>query len=252
MPTTGPCRVRYLETVAAPVVGIGHYEPLRHYAEVHLRLSPGERGSGITFESACHVDTLVLSWQRLIQTHVFEREHPGVLIGAPLTDLKITLLTGRAHIKHTEGGDFREATYRAIRQGLMQAKMMLLEPVGRFRLRAPREYMGRLLGDLQALHAQAEPPVCTADEVLLEGSAPLATMSGYQTDFLAATRGKGSFFFEADHYEPAHNAAEVIEQAHYEPLADEPADSVFCQHGAGITVAWYKVPEWAHCPADNC
>ena len=251
----GPCRVRYLETVAAPVVGIGHYEPLRHYAEVHLRLSPGEQGSGITFESACHVDTLALSWQRLIQTHVFEREHPGVLIGAPLTDLKITLLTGRAHIKHTEGGDFREATYRAIRQGLMQAKMVLLEPVGRFRLRAPREYMGRLLGDLQALHAQAEPPVCTADEVLLEGSAPLATMSGYQTDFLAATRGKGSFFFEADHYEPAHNAAEVIEQAHYEPLADEPADSVFCQHGAGITVAWYKVPEWAHCPAvpaDNC
>ena len=217
---------------------------------MHLRLSPGERGSGITFESACHVDTLALSWQRLIQTHVFEREHPGVLIGAPLTDLKITLLTGRAHIKHTEGGDFREATYRAIRQGLMQAKMVLLEPVGRFRLRAPREYMGRLLGDLQALHAQAEPPVCTADEVLLEGSAPLATMSGYQTDFLAATRGKGSFFFEADHYEPAHNAAEVIEQAHYEPLADEPADSVFCQHGAGITVAWYKVPEWAHLQAE--
>lgn len=247
----GPCRVRYAETIEESVVGIGHYEPLRHYAEVQLRLSPGPRGSGVTFASECHVDTLALSWQRLIQTHVFEREHPGVLVGAPLTDVRITLLTGRAHLKHTEGGDFREATYRAIRQGLMQAKCTLLEPVGRFQLRAPRECLGRLLSDLQALHAQSEPPLCEGDEVILEGAAPLAAMAAYPPDFLAATHGKGVYLFEPDHYAPAHNAREVIEEAQYEPLAAEPADSVFCQHGAGVVVAWHKVSQWAHCTAPD-
>ena len=246
----GPCRMRYLETIEEAVVGIGHYEPLRHYAEVHLRLSPGPRGSGVTFASRCHVDHLALSWQRLIETHVFEREYPGVLIGAPITDVRIELVAGRAHLKHTEGGDFREATARAIRQGLMQARSVLLEPVCRFRLRAPRECMGRLLGDLQGLSARSEPPVCTPEEVEIEGTAPLSTMCAYPTDFLAATRGKGSLFYEPLGYEPAHDAREVVERANYSPLADEPADSVFCQHGAGLNVAWYKVREWAHCSTE--
>lgn len=242
----GPCRVRYMETISEPVCGIGHYEPLRHYAEVHLKLEPGERGSGITFRSDCHVDELALNWQRLIRSHVFERAHKGVLIGAPLTDVRITLLAGRAHIKHTEGGDFRQATYRAIRQALMQAKSVLLEPVCRFEMRASADAMGRLLGDLGKMRAQTEQPVFMGDEVQISGEAVFALLAEYQTDFSAITHGRGAFVWRFSRYQPCLNAEEVIAERAYRPLADEPADSVFCAKGAGFTVAWDRVRDFAH------
>ena len=242
----GPCRVRYMETIASPVCGIGHYEPLRHYAEVHLKLEPGERGSGITFKSNVHVDDLAFNWQRLIESHVFERTHKGVLVGAPLTDIKVTLLAGRAHLKHTEGGDFRQSTYRAIRQALMQAENVLLEPVCRFEMRAPADNMGKLMGDLSRMHAKTESPVFLDDEIQITGEAVFSLLSGYQTEFAAITHGRGAFTWQLSHYEPCLNAEEVIAERAYQPLADEPADSVFCAKGAGFTVAWDKVRDFAH------
>lgn len=244
--TFGPCRVLYKETIAAPVVGIGHYEPLRHYAEVHLRLSPGPRGSGVTFRSLCHVDTLALSWQRLIETHVFEKQHKGVLTGAPLTDVSVELLAGRAHLKHTEGGDFRQAVYRAIRNGLMQAQSVLLEPVCGFSLRAPAVSYGTLAGALGRMQATLEPPQYEGEEVLMRGEAPYADFAAWQADFLAVTRGCGALRVWMSRYAPCRNAAAVIAAAAYNPLADDTPDSVFCQHGAGFTVAWDHVREWAH------
>ena len=242
----GPCRVRYLETIAAPSCGIGHYEPLRHYAEVHLRLEPGARGSGVAFASACHVDDLALNWQRLIETHVFEYAHKGVLIGAPLTDVKITLLAGRAHLKHTEGGDFREATYRAIRNALMRARGILLEPVCRFELRAPAEALGRVLGDLSRLRADAQPPLMENDELLISGEAPFSRLSGYQESLASLTHGRGALAWRLDHYAPCEDADAVVAERSYNPLADDTPDSVFCAHGAGFTVAWDKVRDFAH------
>ena len=242
----GPCRVRYLETIAAPACGIGHYEPLRHYAEVHLRLEPGPRGSGVRFASACHVDDLALNWQRLIETHIFEYAHKGVLIGAPLTDVKITLLAGRAHLKHTEGGDFREATYRAVRNALMRATGVLLEPVCRFELRAPAEALGRVLGDLSRLRSDTRPPLVEGDELFISGEAPFARLSGYQEALAALTHGRGALAWRLDHYAPCEEAEAVVAERGYNPLADDTPDSVFWSHGAGFTVAWDRVRDFAH------
>ena len=245
----GPARVLYRETVKAPCVGIGHYEPLRHYAEVWLRLVPTGPGSGVTFRSLCHVDTLALNWQRLIETHVLEKQHKGVLTGAPLTDVRVELLTGRAHIKHTEGGDFRQSVYRAIRNALMYGESRLLEPICRFSMRAPEECYGRLAGDLSRMRAQIEPPEYDGDRVTLRGEAPFAALSGYQTEFLAATHGKGALTVRLSRYAPCRDedAARIVAEANYNPLADDTPDSVFCQKGAGFRVAWDHVREWAHC-----
>ena len=242
----GPCRVLYQETIAAPAIGIGHYEPLRHYAEVWLRISPAPAGSGVAFRSLCHVDTLALNWQRLIETHVFEKRHRGVLTGAPLTDVTVELLTGRAHLKHTEGGDFRQAVYRAIRNALMNAQSVLLEPICGFEITAPSEQYGALAGALSRMQADAEPPEYEAELVRIKGEAPYAVFAPWQEDFMALTRGRGSLQVWASRYAPCRDAAAVIGQAHYNPLADDTPDSVFCSHGAGYTVPWQEVPAHAH------
>ena len=242
----GPCRVRYVETIAEKAYGIGHYEPLRHYAEVHLKLEPGERGSGITYESRCHVDDLTYNWQRLIESHVFERTHKGVLTGSPLTDIKVTLLAGKAHLKHTEGGDFRQATYRAIRNALMQAKNILMEPVCAFSMRAPAESMGRLLGDLNKMRAKTEPPEYVNDDIFITGEAVFSLLNEYQIEFTSVTHGRGALSWRLSHYEPCAEQDKIVEERGYRPLADEPADSVFCAKGAGFTVAWDQVREYAH------
>ena len=247
----GPMRVLYMETIAAPAVGVGHYEPLRHYAEVQLRLVPGPRGSGIRFESLCHVDELALNWQRLIETHVFEKAYKGVLTGAPLTDVTVQLLHGRSHLKHTEGGDFRESTYRAIRNALMYAESVLLEPICRFTLSAPSDCYGRVMGDLARMFAQADPPVVDGERFTVSGEAAVAVFSAYNDEFLAATHGRGRLQYRLDHYAPCRDAEAVIEAAHYNPLADDTPDSVFCAHGAGYTVPWDQVRAHAHCAVEN-
>ena len=248
----GNRRVIFLETIAEPAIGIGHYEPLRHYAEVHLRLVPGPRGSGIRFESKCHVDILGLNWQRLIETHVFEKQHRGVLTGAPLTDVTVQLLTGRAHLKHTEGGDFREATYRAIRNALMNAKSVLLEPVCAFTLRAPAELYGRLAGDMTRLRADCEPPVYAGDMVEISGQATFREISEYARNLPAQTHGRGALTYRLDHYTPARDADALVAESGYNPLADDTPDSVFCARGAGFVVHWQDVPAYAHLPQEYC
>ena len=247
----GPLRVMYMETIAAPAVGVGHYEPLRHYAEVQLRLVPGPRGSGVRFESLCHVDELALNWQRLIETHVYEKAHRGVLTGAPLTDVTVQLLHGRAHLKHTEGGDFRQSTYRAIRNALMFAQSVLLEPVCRFTLRAPADSYGKVMGDLARMHAETEAPQSEGERFTVTGEATVAQFSLYNDAFLAATHGRGQLQYRLDHYAPCRDAEAVIEAAHYNPLADDTPDSVFCSHGAGYTVPWNEVKAHAHCPVEE-
>ena len=242
----GSCRVRHMETIAEKTYGIGHYEPLRHYAEVHLMLEPDKRGSGITYESRCHVDDLSYNWQRLIESHIFERTHKGVLTGSPLTDVKVTLLAGRAHLKHTEGGDFRQATYRAIRNALMQAKNVLMEPVCSFTMRAPTEAMGRLLGDLNKMRAKTDPPEYINDEISITGEAVFSLLNEYQTEFASVTHGRGSLSWRLSHYEPCAEQERIVEERGYRPLADEPADSVFCAKGAGFTVPWDQVRGYAH------
>ena len=245
----GPARVLYRETVAAPVVGIGHYEPLRHYAEVHLRLSPAPRGSGIRFVSLCSVNDLALNWQRLIETHVFEREHKGVLTGAPLTDVTVELLCGRAHLKHTEGGDFRQAVGRAMRNALMHAENVLLEPVCRYEIRIPSEMAGRVSASLAQLRAEAEAPVPSGQETLLCGEVRLSRFIPWQDDFPAFTRGRGSLSVAFSRYTPCEprDQADIVAARQYNPLADDTPDSVFCAHGAGYTVSWDKVKDFAHC-----
>ncbi len=244
--------VVYRETIADTVLGIGHFEPLRHYAEVQLLLAPGERGSGIVLSADCDADMLAASWQRLVLTHLEEREHPGVLLGAPLTDVKITLVAGRAHLKHTEGGDFRQATYRAVRQGLMQAESVLLEPYYAFRLELPAGAVGRAMSDVQRMSGSFEPPAVQGDTAILEGTAPVATMRGYAPEVAAYTGGAGRLSLSPDGCRPCHNAAEVIEQAGYDPVRDteNPPDSVFCAHGAGYTVKWEEVAAHAHVQTD--
>ena len=241
-------RIVYKETIASPAVGIGHFEPLRHYAEVHLLLEPGERGSGLVFASACPTDVLDLNWQRLILTHLGEKTHIGVLTGAPVTDMKITLLTGRAHVKHTEGGDFREATYRAVRQGLMQADSILLEPYYAFRLEVPESCIGRAMSDIQRLDGSFEIPESKDGRAVLTGKAPVSTLRDYWTEVAAYTRGEGRLSCELSGYEPCHNAAEVIAAAAYDAAHDveNTPDSVFCSHGAGHVVKWDEVPAQAH------
>ena len=240
--------ILYKETVADTVIGKGHFEPLRHYAEVHLRIEPLSEGSGVVADTECDRDTLALNWQRLVMTHIEERAHRGVLIGAPLSDVKITLLAGRAHLKHTEGGDFREATYRAIRQGLMKAKSILLEPCFRFRAELPREYLGRLMRDITAMHGVAEPPEINEDSAVLEGVCPVATIRSYQTELRAYTRGEGRLFFVGSVYLPAHNADEVIAERAYDPTLDSrhTPSSVFCKGGAGYSVPWNEADALMH------
>ena len=245
----GSGTICYRETIAAPVIGIGHFEPLRHYAEVHLLLEPGERGSGLHFASACPTDVLDLNWQRLVLTHLAEREHPGVLTGSPITDMKITLLTGRAHDKHTEGGDFRQATYRAVRQGLMQAESVLLEPWYEFRLELPAEQVGRAMSDLQRMNRETAPPELDGGgTAVLTGAAPVGAMQGYAREVAAYTRGQGRLLCQPGGYRPCAGAEEVIAAAGYDPERDveNPADSVFCAHGGGYSVPWDQVRAAAH------
>lgn len=238
----------YKETVAAPVEGVGHFEPLRHYAEVHLLIEPGEPESGITVDSLCREEVLGKNWQRLIITHVLEKTHRGVLIGAPLTDAKITLVAGRAHVKHTEGGDFRQATYRALRQGLMKAENVLIEPYYAFRLEVPAEQLGRAVSDIRVMDGKIASPESDGVTAVITGRAPVSEMRSYQSDVMAYTKGKGKLALFPDGYSPCHNAEKVIAAAGYDPEADieNTPDSVFCSHGAGVTVKWYDVEKYMH------
>lgn len=247
-----PPHVLYKETIAAPVVGIGHYEPLRHYAEVWLKLEPGAPGSGISFAADCPPNSLDENWQRLIRTHVFERAHPGVLTGSPLCDVRIWLIAGRAHLKHTEGGDFREATCRAIRNALMQAENVLLEPVVRFELAMPNEALARVTGELLRIGAQLDASETDGGETTLTGRCTAAMFWDYPTRFAASTHGHGRIATRFDRYEPCKNQDDMVRQSGYDPLADtlNPPGSVFCSHGAGFYVAWDHVREWAHCEVE--
>ena len=238
----------YQETIANVVEGVGHFEPLRHYAEVHLVLEPGEPGSGLQFATKCSEDVLDKNWQRLILTHLEEKEHLGVLTGSPITDMLITVVAGRAHTKHTEGGDFRQATYRALRQGLCKAQSVLLEPVYTFRLELPAGIIGRAMTDIQTKQGHFELPVMDGEYAILTGTVPVSEMSGYQTEMLAYSGGKGRLFTELKGYEPCHNAQEVIEQTGYEAEHDvaNPCGSVFCAHGAGFVVEWDSVEAYMH------
>ena len=242
--------VVYKETIKAPVEGVGHFEPLRHYAEVHLLLEPAERGSGLTFKTAVSEDDLDRNWQRLILTHLLEKEHKGVLTGSPVTDMAITLVAGRAHLKHTEGGDFRQATYRAVRQGLMKAESVLLEPVYDFTLTVPAENAGRVMHDIPLMAGTLEPPEMDGETASFKGRCPVATMQGYAADVAAYSRGKGRLSLRYGGYEECHGAEEVIASFGYSPEADleNTPDSVFCSHGAGVTVGWREVEGHMHLP----
>ncbi len=244
----GSGSIVYKETIATAAEGIGHFEPLRHYAEVHLLLEPGEPGSGLQFASACSVDELDLNWQRLVLTHLEEKTHSGVLTGSPITDMRITLVAGRAHLKHTEGGDFRQATDRALRQGLMQCESVLLEPVFSYTLEVPGEQLGRAMSDIQRMHGSFDSPVTEGENSVLKGSVPVAEADGYQREVNAYTRGHGRFSCSLKGYEPCHNTEEVLNRIHYDPDSDleNPSSSVFCAHGAGFLVEWQQVPEYAH------
>ena len=238
----------YRETIAGAVEGVGHYEPLRHYAEVHLLMEPLPRGSGLVLTSACPQDMLDINWQRLVLTHLAERSHPGVLTGSPITDMKLTLVAGRAHQKHTEGGDFRQATYRAVRQGLMEAESILLEPWYNFRLEVPAEQVGRALSDLQRMHGRVEPPETAGDMAVLTGSAPVEQLRDYGREVAAYTRGRGRLSCTSGGYAPCHNQEEVVAAMGYDPERDveNPPGSVFCAHGAGYNVKWDEVKAHAH------
>ncbi len=245
----GPGRIVYLETIAAPAEGVGHFEPLRHYAEVHLLLEPLERGAGLVLDTACSENVLDRNWQRLVLTHLMEKAHVGVLTGSPITDMKITLLTGRAHLKHTEGGDFRQATYRAVRQGLMCAKSVLLEPWYAFRLEVPTGSVGRAMTDLQRMGAEFQSPQPGAgDTSVLTGSVPVSEVGGYWTQVAAYTGGRGRFSCAVEGYRSCHNAEAVVAASGYDPDrdVDNPAGSVFCAHGAGFNVPWDQVREHMH------
>ena len=240
--------IAYKETIEAPVEGVGHYEPLRHYAEVHLLLEPAERGTGLHFAADCRKDDLDINWQRLILTHLEEKAHIGVLTGSPITDMRITVVAGKAHIKHTEGGDFRQATYRAVRQGLRSAKSVLLEPWYEFRLTVPQECTGRAMTDLQRMNGEVDPPESTGEDTVFTGSAPVSELRGYQAEVISYTRGKGRLSCIPKGYFPCHNADEVIARIGYDVDSDvdNSADSVFCSHGAGVLVPWNEAPSRMH------
>ena len=250
----GTGKIVYKETIKSPVVGVGHYEPLRHYAEVHLKMEPLEAGSGLVFDTDCSEDVLDRNWQRLILTHLQEREHPGVLTGAPITDMKITIVAGRAHLKHTEGGDFRQATYRAVRQGLKSAESVLLEPWYSFVLEVPSEQVGRAMSDIGQMNGSFEGSEAEDKQgmVRLTGTAPASEMRDYQREVWAYTKGRGRITLTLKGYEPCHNAEEVIEEIGYdsERDVDNPTGSVFCAHGAGFLVKWDEVPEYMHIKED--
>ncbi|MDD6160952.1 MAG: TetM/TetW/TetO/TetS family tetracycline resistance ribosomal protection protein [Oscillospiraceae bacterium] len=244
----GPGSIVYLETIEAPVVGVGHFEPLRHYAEVHLLLEPLERGAGIVLDTVCSEDVLDRNWQRLILTHLAEKQHLGVLTGSPITDMKITLLTGKAHLKHTEGGDFRQATYRAVRQGLMSAKSVLLEPWYSLRLEVPPECVGRAMTDLQRMGGSFEGPEQQGEMSVLTGSAPVSEMGDYWTQVAAYTQGRGRLSCSLEGYRPCHDSESVVAGLGYDPLRDteHPSESVFCAHGGSVTVPWNEAPAHMH------
>lgn len=248
----GMGRIIYKETLVEPVMGVGHFEPLRHYAEVHLLMEPLELGSGMQFDTICSEDVLDKNWQRLILTHLEEKEYRGVLTGAPITDMKITVTAGRAHQKHTEGGDFRQATYRAVRQGLMMGECRLLEPVYAFRLEIPTEMTGRAMNDITRMHGRFAQPEIEGEMSILTGTAPVATMQEYQQDVTAYTRGQGKLSCTLQGYEPCHNEDEVLAASTYDPELDmaNPASSVFCAHGAGYIVDWYDVYDMMHVKED--
>ena len=248
----GMGRIIYKETLAEPVMGVGHFEPLRHYAEVHLLMEPLEPGSGMQFDTICSEDVLDKNWQRLVLTHLEEKEYRGVLTGAPITDMKITVTAGRAHQKHTEGGDFRQATYRAVRQGLMMGECRLLEPVYAFRLEIPTEMTGRAMNDITRMHGRFAQPEIEGEMSILTGTAPVATMQEYQQDVTAYTRGQGKLSCTLQGYEPCHNEDEVLAASTYDPELDmaNPASSVFCAHGAGYIVDWYDVYDMMHVKED--
>lgn len=244
----GPCRILYKETVTSPVMGYGHYEPLRHYAETQLRIEPAERGSGIIIQNECSLEVLDSNFQNLILTHIGEKEHVGILTGSPLTDVKITLTAGRSHLKHTEGGDFREATYRAIRQGLEKADNLLLEPYYAFTLRVPITSMGRAISDIQRLCGEFEPPEMTETEAIIKGTGPVSEFMNYPEEVVSYTSGKGVISMRENGYRPCHNAEEVIAKIGYEKERDleNPSSSVFCSHGAGFEVKWFDVDNMRH------
>ena len=240
----------YLETIAAPVEGVGHYEPLRHYAEVHLLMEPAEPGSGLQFDTMCPTDTLALHWQRLILAHLAEKAHRGVLTGAPVTDIRFTLVSGRAHLKHTEGGDFRQATYRAVRQGLLKAQSVLLEPWYAFRMELPAPGVGRAITDIQRMQGEYDPPETDGDQAVLRGSAPVRLLREYQTELTAYTRGQGRMQLRVSGYRPCREQEQIVRAIGYDPARDleNPASSVFCAHGAGYEVKWQDVDAAAHLP----
>ena len=249
----GEGKVAYRETIAKPVIGAGHFEPLRHYAEVHLLLEPGDPGSGVVLDTACREDLLDRNWQRLILTHLAERDFPGVLTGSPLTDVKITLLAGRAHLKHTEGGDFRQATYRAVRQGLRQTQSILLEPWYDFELEVPQDMTGRAMADIQRMGGSFELPQTRGDLSLIAGKAPVSEMKGYMAEVNSYTRGYGHLSCSVAGYEPCHDAEKVMEEIGYRVDEDteNTADSVFCSHGAGYLVPWDQVDDHVHIILDR-
>lgn len=252
----GPGGILYKETIVGPVEGVGHFEPLRHYAEVRVQLEPLPRGTGVQFGTRCSEDDLDRNWQRLALSNAMERDHAGVLTGAPLTDVRITLIAGRAHAKHTEGGDFRQATYRAVRQALMTAReqgaCVLLEPWYRFRLVVPADKVGRALTDLTRMAAVFEAPEAAGEMATIEGVVPASETGEYGLEVARYTGGRGRISLELEGYASCHDAEAVIEAAAYDPEADLPntPDSVFCSHGAGHTVKWYDVPEHAHTTVD--
>lgn len=247
----GQGNILYKETIQNTVEGVGHFEPLRHYAEVHLLLEPGEPGSGVQCMSVCSEDLLDRNWQRLILTHLMETEHRGVLTGAPITDIRITLVSGKAHLKHTEGGDFRQAVYRAVRQGLKQADSVLLEPYYEYRLELPSENVGRAMTDIERMHGTFGLPQTEADRTILTGMAPVSTMRDYQKEVHAYTRGNGTLQCTLKGYAPCHNTEEVLAATGYDSERDtlHPTGSVFCAHGAGFLVPWYEVKEYMHLPS---
>lgn len=247
----GKGNIIYKETISDTIEGVGHFEPLRHYAEVHLLLKPLKRDSGVVFKTNCKEDLLDKNWQRLILTHLYEKTHIGVLTGSPITDMEITLVSGRAHAKHTEGGDFRQATYRAVRQGLRSANSVLLEPVYEFTLEVPTENIGRAMMDIQRMSGSFNPPETVGDSSVINGTAPVSTMYDYARDVMQYTHGKGKLMCALRGYEPCHNADEVIADIGYDCDADtdNPCDSVFCSHGAGYTVKWNEIKSHMHLPS---
>ncbi len=247
--TFGEPTILYKETIDTTVIGYGHFEPLRHYAEVHLKLEPSERGTDLIFVNACHTDDLTSSYQNLIRQHLYEREHHGILTGSPITDIKVTLLTGRAHNEHTSGGDFREATYRAIRQGLEKTVNILLEPYYDFKIKIDADHIGRVLSDIQNAHGSFDPPHTVGNKVILTGKAPVATFMGYHAELASITQGKGSISLKYGGYQPCHNQGEVIERIGYKKNADfmYTSSSVFCSKGQSYSVEWEQAEGKMHC-----